>query len=345
MTSVTRLRVQGAVLALATALGPGVALAQTSAADVSLARQLGNRGLELAASGDCAGAIEKLKRAEALYHAPTTLTVLGECHVSVGKLVDGVEELTRVAREDLGPRSPPAFRKAQARARQKLELARPRLPRIRIAVEGAPASAPMDVRIDGDAVPAATLDLDRPVDPGPHDIEVKASGYKPATAHIVAKEGVSQAIKLTLEASAGPAPVPAPAPAPLEASAGPSPNPAPSEHHLAKPTYVPAFVLLGVGAAGIAVGSILGVATLDKASRLDTACQPRSDCPPSQQGEISSAKTLALGSTIAFGVGAVGAGLGAYFLLAPPSKDTGPSPEVSVRPWIGPGSAGFAGVF
>jgi hypothetical protein len=340
MTSVTS-RSRALSFVLATVLAPAPAFAQTSAADVSLARQLGNQGLELAASGDCAAAIEKLKRAEALYHAPTTLTMLGECHVSVGKLVDGVEELTRVVREDLGPKPPAAFRKAQARARQKLEAARPRLPRIRIVVEGPHVDASMDVRIDGQVVPAATLDLDRPMDPGPHDIEVTAAGYKTATAHIVAKEGVSQSVKLTPEALP-PAPPP---PSAQQASAGAS-EPAPrAERRPPKPNYVPAYVLLGVGAAGVAVGSVLGVMTLNKASHLDDTCQPRTDCPPSAQGDINSAKTLALGSTIAFGVGVIGAGLGTYFLLEPPSTERAPTAEVSVRPWIGPGSAGLAGVF
>jgi hypothetical protein len=121
--------------------------ARAGAADVSLARQLGNEGLQLAASGDCAGAVEKLKRAEGLYHAPTTLTVLGECHVTLGKLVDGVEELTRVAREELGRAAPLAFRKAQIRARQKLEAARLRLPKLRLTVDGAAADAVLEVRI------------------------------------------------------------------------------------------------------------------------------------------------------------------------------------------------------
>jgi hypothetical protein len=333
MTSATRAAI-AATIVLAT-LGararPG--FAQTSA-DISLARQLGNDGLKRAASGDCAGAIEKLERAEGLHHAPTTLTVLGECHIAVGKLVDGVEELTRVVREDLGPKPLPAFRKAQARARQKLDDARPRLPKIRLAVEGARDDASIVIRIDGQTVPAATLGLDRPVDPGAHDIEVSASGYKTATAHITIKEGKSQPVKLALEA------IPV---APPEPEVVAAPVPPPPER---KATYLPAAISLGVGVAGIAVGAVLGVLTLNKASHLSSTCQPRNDCPASEQGDINSANTLALGSTIGFGVGALGAGLGAYFLLKPPKSDSGPAAVgVTVRPWVGPGSAGIAGSF
>jgi hypothetical protein len=101
-----------------------------------------------------------------------------------------------------------------------------------------------------------------------------------------------------------------------------------------------------VGAAGIGVGAVLGIVTLGKASHLNSVCQPRSDCPASEQGDIDSANSLALGSTIAFGVGVVGAGLGTYFLLMPPKSDVGAGAAgLTVRPWIGPGSAGLTGSF
>src|SRR5579863_10420452 len=99
-------------------LVPGSAWAQPTvnehgAADVTMARQLGNEGLELAGTGDCAGAIDPLSRSEALHHAPTTLAILGECHIAVGKLVQGAEELTRVVRENIDPQAPASFRTAQ----------------------------------------------------------------------------------------------------------------------------------------------------------------------------------------------------------------------------------------
>jgi hypothetical protein len=341
MTSATRLLL--AALAMTT-LAPRSSFAQTTAADVSLARQLGNDGLALAGSGDCAAAVEKLTRAEGLYHAPTTLTVLGECHIALGKLVDGVEELTRVAREELGPKAPPAFRKAQIRARQKLEEARPRLPTLRLTVDGARDDASIGVKLDGQSVPPATLGLDRPMDPGPHDIEVSAVGYKTASAHVVLKEGLSQGVKLVLD------PLPASAPPPEVAQSVPSPSqppsPPPRPRSEPKPSYVPAAIFFGVGVVGIGVGAALGAVTLGKASHLNSVCQPKNDCPAGEQGDIDSANAFALGSTIAFGVGVVGAAFGTYFLLKPPKSDAEPTAtSLTVRPWISPGSAGVAGTF
>jgi hypothetical protein len=198
-------------------------------------------------------------------------------------------------------------------------------------------------------VSTATLGLDRPIDPGAHDVEISAAGYKTASAHFVMREGVSQSWKVSLE----PAPVAA---APPPEPAAPGPPPVASEtatpvtpREPPKATYLPAGILLGVGVAGIAAGSVLGVLTLDKASHLASVCQPRSDCPSGEQGDISSANTLALGSTIAFGVGAVGAVLGTYFLAKPPRKHAAEASSASASiewtPWIAPGSAGLAGRF
>ena len=53
-------------------------------------------------------AIEKLKRAEALHHAPTILGRLGECQVNVGEVVEGTENLNLVVREPLAETAPKA---------------------------------------------------------------------------------------------------------------------------------------------------------------------------------------------------------------------------------------------
>src|SRR5690606_6492137 len=99
--------VLGLLLSL-TAL-PGRAEAQ-SAENKAAARALGVEGIKLANAGNCEAAIEKLSRAEALYHAPTILGRLGECQVALGKLVEGTENLNRVVREQLAPNAPAAFK-------------------------------------------------------------------------------------------------------------------------------------------------------------------------------------------------------------------------------------------
>src|SRR5580704_328085 len=86
------------------------AVAQTpSPEDIAAARGLGTEGTRLADAGDCNAAIAKLEAAEKLYHAPTTLDRLGECQISVGRIVAGTESLNRLVREPLSASAPPAF--------------------------------------------------------------------------------------------------------------------------------------------------------------------------------------------------------------------------------------------
>src|SRR4029078_8570956 len=110
---------------------------QPQAENVAAARSPGPQGIKLADSGDCKGDIEKLSRAESLYHAPSILARLGECQVQVGQIVLGTENLNRVVREQLASNAPKAFRDAQERAKGVLNNALPKIARLTVRVEPA----------------------------------------------------------------------------------------------------------------------------------------------------------------------------------------------------------------
>ena len=311
-----------------------------NAADVTMARQLGNEGLELAGAGDCAAAVDPLSRSEAMHHAPTTLAILGECHIILGKLVEGAEELTRVVRENINPQAPASFRTAQDRARVHLEEVRPRIPKMRLVVLGAAAGAALTVRVDGESVPVASLGLDRPVDPGHHRVEVSASGYNMASGELTLREGETQELSLELvrlpEADVAPTQEGGPG-----MTSGPRHEP---------PSHTPAYIAFGISAAGIAAGSVFGIVTLSKTSSLDKLCSTRAACPPSAQPDIDLSKTTAWTSTISFGVGAAALVAGLYLALRgrdpDPARSAGtPASSATLHPRIGFGRAGFDGSF
>src|SRR5579863_3207148 len=114
--------------------GAASAQEEPAAADVGAARALGQEGVKLADGGNCPDAIDRLQRAEKLFHAPTTLERLGECQVQTGKLVDGTENLNKVVREVLATNAPQAFRDAQDRAKKTLADAKPKIAKLKIAV-------------------------------------------------------------------------------------------------------------------------------------------------------------------------------------------------------------------
>src|SRR5688572_31584617 len=195
-----------------------------SAEDKAAARTLGTEGIKLANAGNCEAAVDKLARAEALYHAPTILGRLGECQVALGKLVEGTENLNRVVREALPSNSPPAYAQARDRAQGVLDAALPRIAKLKIVVE--PSVDGLEVLVGDKPVPTALLGAERPTDPGTHQIVARAPGYRPASAEVTLVEGGAQSVSLVLIADET-APVPAetapPPPAQTQSSASVQP--------------------------------------------------------------------------------------------------------------------------
>jgi hypothetical protein len=331
---------------------------QPSASDVALARSLGLEGVHLAEAGNCASAIDKFQRAEALYHAPTILVRLGECQVATGKVVVGTENLQRVVREQLPPKAPKAFTDAQVRAQKSLDAALPKVAKLKIHVEMPPGVRPL-VKVDGEPLSLAALDVDRPADPGPHQIEASAPGFKTAKTETSLPEGGSGAATLRLEpdaAAGGPPPGMAPYP-PGAMAPGPQQSPPPN-YGPPPPMMAPApeqkgssktlgFVLIGVGGAGVAVGSIAGGIALNLKSALDKpgVCSPKSNCNPTAQSDIDKMNTAATVSTVGFAVGGGALAAGIIVLLTSKSSGSAEVRAAKVTPWVGPREVGVRGSF
>jgi hypothetical protein len=334
-----RRHVLGASCAALIATLSNVSYADEAAENIAAARTLGIQGVQLADAGKCSEAIEKLSRAEALHHAPTILSRLGECQVNMGDVVTGTENLNMVVREVLPANAPKVFHDAQERAQKVLTAAMPKIAQLVIRVT--PASAQATVTVAGKPVPSALLGAERPTNPGAHQVMVTAEGYKPVQVTVTLAEGEHQEVTLQLEkdpnaASALPASTAAVATPPAENSA---PQPAATKSKL------PALIAFGVGGAGLIVGGVTGVLALNKAS----------DCPNklcNTQSDLDSAKTMATISTVGFGVGAAGIAVGTILLLTggkssehPAQAKAQPAPKLAWQPWFGVSSAGISGSF
>jgi PEGA domain-containing protein len=342
------------VSTLTTALVAPAAVAQEQpqAESIAAARSLGMQGIKLADAGDCKGAIEKLSRAESLYHAPSILSRLGECQVKVGQVVLGTENLNRVVREQLEPNAPKAFRDAQERARGVLAAALPKIAHLTVKVE--PANANPQITVAGAAIPAALIGVERPTDPGTHEVVVRAPGYLEQKTNVTLAEGSAQEISVKLEKD--PSAVAATPPVAPVASSAPvvttAPTAPPSDASPKKNNTL-AYVSLGVGGAGLLVGGITGFLALGKKSDLKGCVDDK--CPSSQQDTLDGAKSMATISTVGFAVGFVGVGVGVVLLLtgnsnnaslgAPKVAQRTPLGRVHVEPWIGNQSAGLSGTF
>ena len=151
-------------------------------------------GLKLAQSGNCSEAVPKLERAEKLYHAPVVASRLGECYVSVGRLVEGTEILRKVLREPQSGEPTPALVKALERAQKALDAAKPKIAGLTVKVA---AVAELSVKVDGNAVVGAMLDTEIPSDPGEHTVEASAPGFLKASTRISVSEGERKTVTLT----------------------------------------------------------------------------------------------------------------------------------------------------
>ena len=323
---------------------------EPTAADIASARRLGFEGITLADKGNCTAAVDKLARAERLFHAPTTLARLGECQVQLGKVVEGSENLGRAAREELPSNAPAAFVAARARARRGLAAATAKLAHAKIIVK-APPNVTVNVAVDSVPVPAANLGEDRALDPGPHLVEASAPGYLVASTAINLREGGSEDVTLTLQVdpnAAAKAKAAATAPASLSQTRPVTPPPATSPD--AGPNRTAAYLVLGLGVVGVGVGSVFGLTALSKKNDLSNAC-PNKECRTSQQGDLDSAKTSGTISTIAFGVGGAALIVGGilFFTASPPSTRAGlsapPPARLVARPYVDTSSVGVVGSF
>jgi hypothetical protein len=309
---------------------PSVRAEDASAAETAAARSLAVEGLKLAQANNCAEAVPKLERAEKLYHSTVVASRLGECLVSVGRLVEGTEILRKVLREPQSGQPTPALTKALERAQRTLEAATPRIAGLTIKVA---AVQDMRIKLDGNVVPSALFDSELPTDPGEHSVEVTAPGFLKSTLRLSVSEGEKKSATLTLardpnapttpvateqpaSTSAAAASPTSAAPPSASAPAGPTPTPARA------PNRTAAYVSLGFGAAGLAAGGVLGFLTMQQHKDLKADC-PNNVCSQAVQSDIDSAKRLGNMSTIAFGVGGAGLVLGTvlFFTAGPSNAD------------------------
>jgi len=319
-----------AALVGATLSGPARA---DEAADTATARALGVAGVALAEAGNCSLAIEKLARAEALHHAPSTAERLGECEIEVGKIVAGTERLQRVIREPLAPNAPPPFVAAVARARTVLDKAMPRIAMLRVDVK-APADAHVAIAIDGEPIPDAVVRDERPTDPGRHEVRATAPGYVPASASVFLADGESKTFSLQLSPVASAGPTSSRTPYLVQDSSS-------SGSH----SYAAAITAFAVGGVGLAVGAIAGAEVMSKSSTLSSNCNAGGECPANMQADISSAKTWALISTTSFAIGGTGLLAGIMLLLTQGGSPTPEPKAATVLPVVGGTSAGLRGWF
>jgi hypothetical protein len=291
------------------------------------ARALAEEAGDLLDAKRYADALDRVTRAEALYHAPTNVLMTGEAQEGLGHLAAALETYERLAAEPLPPTAPRPFLQAQQDGQVRLGALLARIPSVLVTVHGLDEGQQVDIRLDHEPLDAGTA---KHVDPGPHLVQVTAPGHEPfeRSVDLPEKGGV-----VFVDARLAPL------------SGGAVTPPSRSLVGVADPRglLVPTLVAFGVGTVAAAIGTVTGIVSLSDAGNLRNQC-PGNRCAPALKGEVDSTKTLGDVSTGAFVVGGVAAAAGGVLLLLV-FRPTEASSAAALNPWVGPGGAGVEGVF
>ncbi len=339
---------------LAAALGvSAVAAAEPSASDRETARGLMTEGRTARDKGDLKGALKAFLGADAIMHVPTTGLEVAKSQAALGLLVEARETALRITRIGEKPGDPAPFKQARDAASALNDELGSRIPSLAVTVKNVPEGATAEVTIDDAAIPAEGVGQARKLDPGHHVVVAKAGG-------VDAKQEVDLAEKeqkqLTVELPAGGAAVAATTGGGAATTPDTPPEAEPS--HKSGGSKVLMFGGFGLAGAGVIAGSITGLLSMSKTSSIKSSSSCGGSplvCGPQENSDISSAKSMATISTVAFIAAGAGAVLGVVGLLtgnsssspsATPEKPPATDESTSrIEPWLGLGAAGLRGTF
>lgn len=327
--------------------------AQRAAADKAAAEALFDEALELMQQKRYAEACPKLEQSQRVDAGIGTLLYLGECYEKLGR--------TASAWATFREASSAASAAGQAdRARQGKERAdrlEDHLSKLTIVV------APENKSIEGFQVTRGAqrvlpplFDTAIPVDPGAVMIEASAPGYQSfvKTVNVPADSGRAtvEIPPLTPDPQAQ---TEAPAAGTQSGLGGTGSDLGASDGQPGEAGFAmdagtdgrgmrtAGVVLMGVGAAGLVVGSIFGVQAIRKNKDAEDLCNDQNVCLPEAKGPTDEANRAATVSTIAFIAGGL-AGVGGILLYAS-APESGSAGRIEFNPIAGGAALNYSGRF
>ena len=305
----------GIVLGIAL-LAPG-ARADAAGAEEREYNRAVEQAVERFRARDFASARELFERAHSLNPSARTLRSLGLTDFESGRYTIAIRELQAALTDERRPLDPQQRAEVQA----VIEHARGFVGQLDVHLTPAEAS----LSVDAVEVAAGPLELDA----GSHLLRAKAPGYVDGEWRFEVRPGETTTAALTLE------------PLPPPEVAQPTPVPAAEPYDPTQRTA--AWIVGGVGAAGVIVGGVFGVLSLVKHNQSNEYCGDDGLCSDPRGVEaMDAARAAGDVSTVAFVVGGVALGAAAVLLLTAPGRPASEQP-LSLR--VSPAGAILHGVF
>jgi hypothetical protein len=278
----------GALLWLAAGVAAG-----DEPADRLAAQELLSRGYQLSVNGDYLAALDAFRAAYARYPSPKLLLNIGTTLRHLGRNVEAAETYEAYLRD---PGAEPARKVDLAKILGEIEAV---VGHVRIQVN----DPSVTVRLDGRQLDGAALSRSVRVTPGEHIVSATKEGLPAALRTVKLVPGEEQVVKIDLESAGRPVIAAAPVSA-AQRTAG--------------------FVVGGLGAAGLAVGAVLGVLAKTRSDAANAYCLARVDCTQQGLDIAGAAKTDATVSTVLFAVGGAAVAAGIALVLTAPAPAAAP---------------------
>jgi hypothetical protein len=274
-----------------------------------------------------ASALALLRQASVLAPTPTVGLYVARSHVALGQLVEAAEDFRSVV-ESVEPSETNSVRmRAAIDARDELAQLRPRIPLVEFTLgDSELRSHSLRLVVDGQLVRAG---VPSSINPGHHEVVALDADGEKARLPFELNEGESKTLGLSWRSDAARA----------------SKDPLATGSSSTRRTL--GVLALGVGATGLGVGTVTGVAALTRYSAAEQHC-PAGKCTEGPNMPENSSAFVALRTISAAGFVAGGVGIGSWLglLLTTPTPSSSERPKVSpLTPVVGMGSAGARYMF
>lgn len=320
------------------------------------ARTLATEGAQAFNEGRFKDAVDLFGKAESLVHAPPHLLFMARAYTKLGQYVKAREAYLKIIKEQLPANAPQAFRDAQLAADEERKQVEPHIGRLKVTVEGAEGAKDLAVSIDGQPFPVVLLGVPQPMDPGDHTVTATATGFKAAPATVSLKDAGSGAVVVKMEVDSS-VPPPGAAPGPVESNgvlSAPTGAPPSDSGSGGNGLRVGSYVGFGVGAVGIALGTVFVLKSSSNrkdadsaAAALEERCGNLCDADSAEAKNVAdlddkarSAQTLGI---VGYVVGGLGVATGVTLFILSSKKDE--TKSAFVAPYVGLGAVGVRGAF
>lgn len=182
-----------------------------------------------------------------------------------------------------------------------------------------------------------------PNDPGPHRLEARAPDHEPWSATVTIGAAESQSIEVRALVRTPSPPVESPPPPSAAPMAAAPTTPPPQREPEASGSPALGYVVGGAGVVALGVGAYFGIRALDLNAQAKDKCPTDETCRDDGAELSDDALTHARISTVAFGLGVIGVGVGAYLVLSAPRGE--PAAAISTTLSPGGGAVGLSGRF